>query len=87
MGLSAGVDMQLNDFPHEVWQNSIAELVASGEMDEAVLDEACRRVLRVKFLLGLFENPTPTSTAPKPCCAAPNTWRWPNRSRANPSCC
>ena len=57
MGLSAGVDMQLNDFPHEVWQNSIAELVASGEMDEAVLDEACRRVLRVKFLLGLFENP------------------------------
>src|SRR5699024_5055869 len=57
MGLSAGVDMQLNDFPHEVWQNSIAELVASGEMDEAVLDEACRRVLRVKFLLGLFDNP------------------------------
>lgn len=66
LGMSAGVDMELNDFPHEVWQESIAKLVSSGEMDLSVLDEACRRVLRVKFLLGLFENPyTDETRAPR----------------------
>lgn len=57
LGLEAGVDLQLYDFPHEVWQKSIAELLKDGTMEEAVLDTACRRVLRVKFLLGLFEHP------------------------------
>lgn len=57
MGISAGVDVQLYDFPHEVWQGSLIELVNSGEMDPAILDEACRRVLRIKFRLGLFEHP------------------------------
>ena len=57
MGMEAGVDLQLYDFPHEVWQGSIANLVKSGKMSMSVLDTACRRVLRMKFLLGLFEHP------------------------------
>lgn len=57
LGLDAGVDLQLYDFSHEQWQQGIAELVRDGEMAEAVVDGACRRVLRVKFLLGLFERP------------------------------
>lgn len=57
LGLEAGVDLQLYDFPHEEWQTSVAELVATGRMPQSTLDEACRRVLRVKLLLGLFENP------------------------------
>ncbi len=57
MGMEAGVDLQLYDYPHEEWQTGILQLVRSGQMKESVLDEACRRVLRVKFLLGLFENP------------------------------
>ena len=56
-GLEAGVDMQLYDFPHEVWQQTILDLVHSGEMAQTVLDTAVSRVLRVKFLLGLFERP------------------------------
>ncbi|MFB6189882.1 MAG: glycoside hydrolase family 3 N-terminal domain-containing protein [Halapricum sp.] len=32
-------------------------LVEDGEIDEAVVDESVRRVLRVKFELGLFEDP------------------------------
>lgn len=56
LGLEAGVDLQLYDFPHDVWQNAIAHLVETGAMKEEVLDTACRRVLRMKFLLGLFEN-------------------------------
>lgn len=57
LGMEAGVDLQLYDFPHEVWQGAINDLIESGQMAEAVLDQACRRVLRTKFLLGLFEHP------------------------------
>ena len=57
LGVEAGVDLQLYDFPHDVWQNALEHLVESGKLDPAILDTACRRVLRVKFLLGLFENP------------------------------
>lgn len=57
MGMEAGIDVQLYDYPHDEWQNSIRELVESGEMNVKVLDESCRRVLRIKFMLGLFDNP------------------------------
>ena len=57
LGLEAGVDLQLYDFPHDVWQKAIAHLIESGSMKMSVLDTACRRVLRMKFALGLFENP------------------------------
>jgi beta-glucosidase len=36
---------------------AIPALIKSGEMKESVLDEAVRRVLRIKFRLGLFERP------------------------------
>lgn len=55
--LEAGVDLQLYDFTHEEWLNGLKELVESGKMAEETLDQACRRVLRLKFALGLFENP------------------------------
>ncbi len=57
MGLEAGVDLQLYDFPHEEWMESIKALIAECRLDIAVLRRAAGRVLRVKFLLGLFENP------------------------------
>lgn len=57
MGLEAGVDLQLYDFPHEEWQEGLKELVKTGRLKEEVIDQACRRVLRVKFLTGLFDNP------------------------------
>jgi len=57
MGMEAGVDVELHDFPHEVWQNGLKNLVESGRMERSVLEQAVRRVLRVKMLLGLFEKP------------------------------
>lgn len=56
-GLEAGVDLQLYDFTHEEWMEGIRQLVKTGEMEEAVLDKACGRVLKLKFALGLFEHP------------------------------
>lgn len=56
-GMEAGVDLQLYDFTHEEWAQGIRQLIESGQMAEEVLDTACGRVLKLKFALGLFENP------------------------------
>jgi beta-glucosidase len=55
--LEAGTDMQYYDFPHETYQNAIIEMVESGEISQSTLDIAVSRVLKVKFMLGLFEQP------------------------------
>lgn len=52
--LVAGVDMDMTD---GVYIKNMEQLVADGKLDVKVIDEAVRRVLRVKFRLGLFENP------------------------------
>lgn len=57
MGIEAGVDMQLYDYPHEEYQNTLIDLVKSGEITEETVNISCSRILRVKFMLGLFENP------------------------------
>lgn len=57
MGMEAGVDMQLYDYPHEEYQNTLMDLVKTGEIPEETINISCSRVLRVKFMLGLFENP------------------------------
>ncbi len=44
-------------FTHEEWENGIKSLIETGKMSEAVLDQACGRVLKLKFALGLFEYP------------------------------
>jgi len=62
--VSAGLDMQFYDFPHEVFQNSIVNAVKSGKLPEKDLDRAVGSILRVKFQLGLFDHPyTDTSLA------------------------
>jgi len=52
--LTAGVDMDMADDDYERF---IPELVKSGKLPESVVDEAVRRVLRVKIKAGLFEHP------------------------------
>lgn len=54
MAIEAGVDM---DAPMESYGRLLLKLVEEGKVAENVVEEAARRVLRVKFLLGLFENP------------------------------
>jgi beta-glucosidase len=49
-----GVDM---DMVSSLYHDHLANLVRSGAVSEADLDEDVRHVLRVKFALGLFENP------------------------------
>ncbi|MDC6365601.1 MULTISPECIES: glycoside hydrolase family 3 protein [Flavobacteriaceae] len=55
--VAAGVDMQFYDFSNEFWQETIIKLVKEGKLDMRAIDRAAGGVLRLKFLLGLFENP------------------------------
>ena len=65
MGIRSGVDMQFYDFPHDVFQNALIDCVHEGSLSQADVDRAARSVLRVKFMLGLFDHPyiDPTSKA------------------------
>jgi beta-glucosidase len=52
--LMAGTDM---DMEGDLYGTAITEQVRSGKIPESIVDEAVRRILRVKFALGLFDHP------------------------------
>jgi beta-glucosidase len=59
--LEAGVDMEMKGI---LYGTLIVSQVRSGKIPESVVDEAVRRILRVKFALGLFDRPyTPLGPA------------------------
>ena len=55
--INAGLDFELPSKKDNDCFKHLADLVTSGEVKESVLNEAVTRVLRNKFILGLFENP------------------------------
>ncbi|MGO4911658.1 beta-glucosidase BglX [Leeuwenhoekiella sp. W20_SRS_FM14] len=54
LAVVAGSDM---DMEGRVYEMALEPLVADNQIDEELLNDAVRRILRVKFALGLFENP------------------------------
>jgi beta-glucosidase len=52
--LDAGLDM---DMVSEGLLNTLAQSVKEGKITEKQIDEACRRILKAKFQLGLFDDP------------------------------
>jgi beta-glucosidase len=54
LALAAGVDMSMVD---GIYTKNLPALVEDGRLDRAVVDEAVRRVLRMKVRAGLFEDP------------------------------
>lgn len=54
LAVKAGVDM---DMQGEVYFKYLKKQVEDGLVEEKLIDDAVRRVLRVKFLLGLFDDP------------------------------
>ena len=56
--VNAGLDMQgCCDYTSTFWEKTIIELVNEGRISMERIDDAVRRVLTLKFRLGLFENP------------------------------
>lgn len=50
----AGLDHEMISPTYALY---LEDLVLSGEVDESLVDEACLRVLKLKYALGLFDNP------------------------------
>lgn len=54
LAMNAGVDM---DMQGASYLNFLKELIAENKVTEQQVDDACRRILRMKFELGLFDDP------------------------------
>ena len=54
LAVEAGSDMDMQSLSYV---ENLADLVKSGFVDEKLIDDAARRILRVKFELGLFDDP------------------------------
>ncbi len=67
--LDAGVDMELPDA--EGWA-TLAQMVRSGKVPQEQVDNAVRRILTMKFQMGLFENPYADARAAETKTATPD---------------
>jgi beta-glucosidase len=54
IAVKAGSDM---DMEGGAYETGLVELVREGKVEEELINDAVRRILRVKFKLGLFEDP------------------------------
>lgn len=52
--VKAGSDMDMESYNYV---NDLVKLVKDGKVNESLIDDAVRRILRVKFELGLFDDP------------------------------
>lgn len=52
--INAGVDMEMVSYS---FVRYLPELIKEGKVKQSTIDEAVRNILRVKFRLGLFDNP------------------------------
>lgn len=57
----AGVDMDMMSY---AYINHLEELIKAKKVDEKLIDESVRNILRLKFRLGLFDNPYIKEGAP-----------------------
>lgn len=54
LSIEAGLDM---DMMADIYLKKLPELIHSGKVEMKLLDDAVRRVLELKYKLGLFKNP------------------------------
>ena len=57
IAINAGIDMSMVPFEYEEFADSLIDLVKSGEVSEARIDDAVKRILYVKKKLNLWEAP------------------------------
>jgi beta-glucosidase len=55
--VNAGIDMVMVPFRYELFLEDLTHLVKSGKISMARVNDAVERILRVKFVAGLFEYP------------------------------
>jgi beta-glucosidase len=57
MAVEAGLNVRTSFNPPEVFANPLRELIREGKISMETIDSRVRDVLRVKYLLGLFDRP------------------------------
>ncbi|AHM63356.1 beta-glucosidase-like glycosyl hydrolase [Flammeovirgaceae bacterium 311] len=57
LAINAGVDMSMIPYQYEPFINGLTELVKEGKVKQERVDDAVRRILRVKYALNLFDQP------------------------------
>lgn len=57
IAINAGIDMIMEPYSCDAY-GYLVELVKEGKIPMSRIDDACRRVLRMKYRLDLFKNPT-----------------------------
>jgi beta-glucosidase len=60
--LKAGLNMQFYDWPHAEFMHAMKTSLQQGLLTTEQLNRAVRDILRVKFLLGLFDHPYTDTT-------------------------
>lgn len=63
IAINAGIDMVMLPYDYVPFIKNVTRAVRRGEISEARLDDAVRRILRVKFELGLFDAGARTQVA------------------------
>ncbi|KAJ4767248.1 Glycosyl hydrolase family protein [Rhynchospora pubera] len=59
ISILAGIDMVMIPFTYIEFISDLTKLVRNNTIPMSRIDDAVRRILRVKFTMGLFENPFP----------------------------
>lgn len=62
LAINAGIDMSMVPYKYEVFCDNLVQLVKEGKVKEERIDDAVRRILKVKYALNLFDKP---NTNPK----------------------
>lgn len=57
--VNAGIDMNMVPTDYNRFINILTKAVENGDVPQERIDDAVRRILTVKFEMGLFENPSP----------------------------
>lgn len=62
LAVEAGLDMSMVPFDYSFY-DLLLELVKNGAISESRIDESVRRIIKLKYKLGLFDNPFPEKAA------------------------
>ena len=57
LAINAGIDMSMIPYNYKEFCTDLIALVNEGKVSKARIDDAVRRILRVKYELGIFETP------------------------------
>ncbi len=57
IAINAGIDMSMVPYEYEQFIGDLLALVREGEVKESRIDDAVKRILKLKFELDLFDNP------------------------------